>query len=104
MTREEIEAACERLRRGSDVVVFTDSSDDDSPYLDGSPHEFLDDVHTLLLAHAERQRRIEAAAEEIEKHVVNILLRNGTDMRRNRIVITLDMRDIITRHLDGETT
>ena len=60
-------------------------------------------VRSYLTERAERQRRIEAAAEKIEQSTMQILLRNGVDMRKHRLAIVKEVTEIITRCLDGET-
>ena len=93
-TRDEIEAAVERFEgSGGFACSFIEECEDDLFILS----------QAYITERAERQRRIEAAAEKIEQSTMQILLRNGVDMRKHRLVIVKEVTEIITRCLDGET-
>ena len=93
-TREEIEVAVERFEgSGGFACSFIEECEDDLFIL----------AQAYITERAERQRRIEAAAEKIEQSTMQILLRNGVDMRKHRLVIVKEVTEIITRCLDGET-
>ena len=97
-TREEIEAA-ERLERATSEEGFMSSYPDDSKYDYGTDVDIV--VHAVLRAKADRSTRkaaIERAAIAIVEHFAPYFSDYNGRSAPNEI------RDIITIHLNGETT